>query len=543
MKTGQGRGVSPGIVMGTIWVYQDAKQPVCCRSIDNPRAEIARYEQARQQAALQLKNLYEKAVDTVGSEEAAIFDVHQMMLEDENYNETIRELIYDKCVNAEYAVAQTGAYFAEVFAGMEDAYIRERATDIRDVSDRIVKILSGIEEDGYAKNDTPVIVVAEDLTPSQTIQLDRNKVLGFVTQKGSALSHTAILAKTMGVPAIVGVEMAQDWQEINGLQGALDAENGMFYVEPDESVQKALELKLETRRLAREAAVSNKGKETVSPDGRRIVLGANVGCLEDLNQAIENDAEGIGLFRSEFLYLERESFPTEEEQLAVYRQAVERMQGKAVIIRTLDVGADKQCDYMALSEEKNPALGCRGIRVCLDRPQILKTQLRALFRAAQFGDLRVMYPMITGVTEVEQIKEIAQQVKEELTAEGLSFKVPSQGVMIETPAAALVSCELAKEVDFFSIGTNDLTQYTLACDRENGGLERFYDAHHPAVLKLIAMTVESGHSAGIPVGICGELAGDESLLKEWLRLGVDELSVAPGSILSLRGQIRNLRME
>lgn len=537
MITCQGKGVSPGIAIGKIWVYRDAKQEVCRRGIADPEAEVARYKEAKRLAMAQLQELYAKTASTVGEEEAAIFDVHQMMLEDHNYNETVKKWIYDECVNAEYAVDRTGAYFAEVFSAMEDAYIRERAADIQDVSERIVRILSG-EEAGSTLSDTPVIVVAQDLTPSQTVQLDRDMVLAFVTAKGSAISHTAILAKTMGVPAIVGVELGENWQDMGNLVGAVNATEGLFYVEPDETTKTTLTEGLKQQQSDRVAADSNRGKETVTSDGRKIELCANVGCLKDLEAAIENDAEGIGLFRSEFLYLERESYPTEEEQFAIYKQALEAMGGKPVIIRTLDIGADKQSAYMNLTEEKNPTMGFRGIRVCLARPEIFKTQLRALFRAAQFGNLKVMYPMITSMDEIKQIKSIVQEVKSELAAEGIGFKEPKQGIMVETPAAALISDELAKEVDFFSIGTNDLTQYTLACDRENGGLDRIYNAHHPAILRLITLTVENAHRAGIAVGICGELAGDESLLQEWLKIGVDELSVAPGSILRLRGLIR-----
>ncbi len=538
MRICKGKGVIPGIAVGPIWVYRDASHQVYPREINDPQAELERYEDAKRQALTQLQELYKKTVKTAGEEEAAIFDVHQMMLEDRNYNETVKSRIYDERVNAEYAVDRAGAYFAEVFAAMEDDYIRERAADILDVSGRLVQILSGNAQAEELISDTPVIVVAEDLLPSQTVQLDRSKVLAFVTVKGSAISHTAILAKTMGVPAIVGAELGADWQDWDGLPGAVDALSGLFYVEPDEMTQVKLAEGMAQQQSERMDQEVNRGKETITLSGRKIGLCANVGCLEDLGIAIENDAEGIGLFRSEFLYLERESYPTEEEQFAIYKRVLELMKDKPVIVRTLDIGADKQCAYMELAEEKNPALGCRGIRVCLTRPEIFKTQLRALFRAAQFGNLKIMYPMITGMDEVWQIKKIVQEVKAELTEAGICFKEPKQGVMIETPAAALISDILAKEVDFFSIGTNDLTQYTLACDRENGDLDRFYDTYHLAVMRLIAMTVENAHKAGIDVGICGELAGDENLLQEWLEIGVDELSVAPGNVLRLRGLIR-----
>lgn len=570
MKTYRGKGVSDGIAMGKIWVYQDKERAVPRRIVEDVEEEMARYERAKTETLEQLQDLYEKAIENVGEETASIFDVHQMMLEDRNYNESVENLIRGEQMNAEYAVAETGAYFAKVFAAMEDEYIRERAVDIQDVSDRIVGILRGAEGGSTAHDkagnetgwtdfaDEPVIIVAEDLLPSQTVQFDREKVLALVTVKGSATSHTAILAKTMGIPAIVGVDMSVDeltahladqgGEDTSGKQtvawkgchGAVDGTTGLFYIEPDEEISTVLATRREAQQSERVAFEEYRGLETVTSTGRKIQLGANVGSLKDLEIAIENDAEGIGLFRSEFLYLERENYPTEEQQFQIYKQAVEAMQGKSVIIRTLDIGADKQCHYMDLASEKNPTLGCRGIRVCLTRPEIFKTQIRALLRAAVSGNLKIMYPMITSLDEIRQIKELVQKVKDKLTAEGVAFGEPMQGIMIETPAAALISDELAKEVDFFSIGTNDLTQYTLACDRENGDLDRFYDAHHPAVLRLIAMTVENAHKAGITVGICGELAGDMTLTEEWIKLGIDGLSVAPVSILPLRGQIRKL---
>ncbi len=553
MKVYQGKGVSRGIAIGRICVFRGQERVVTRRKIEDAAEELARYEDARENAIRQLQALHEKAINAVGEEQAAIFNVHRMILEDKNFNAFIENLIRDEQVNAEYATVEAGAHFAQVFGSMEDAYIKERAVDIQDVSNRVVDILDGAEEVAGAGNvdgmrgeglsfEEPVIIVAEDLTPSQTVQFDREKVLALVTAKGSATSHTAILAKTMGIPAIVGADLFADrtLEGFDGVCGAVDGTEGRFYVEPDEET---LALMKEHRVAGwgeRLASEEYRGLETVTSDGRRILLYANVGSLKDLEFAIENDAEGIGLFRSEFLYLERDSFPTEEEQFQIYKQAAEAMEGKSIVIRTLDIGADKQCDYMELPNEKNSTMGCRGIRVCLNRPEIFKTQLRALFRAALYGDLAIMYPMIASISEIRQVKKLVQEVAGELTAEQIAHKVPKQGIMIETPAAALISDILAKEVDFFSIGTNDLTQYTLAMDRENGALDRFFDAHHPAILRLIAMTVENAHKAGILVGICGELAADKTWTAEWVKLGVDELSVTSGSILSLRGQIRKI---
>ncbi len=562
MKTYRGKGIGKGIAEGIIWVYRSKEAPVVKYGIEDAEAEVQRFQGAVELTGKQLQALYEQAREEVGEEEALIFDVHQMMLEDGKFKESIEQLIRQEQVNAEYAVAETGQYFANVFAAMEDAYIRERAADMKDVANRVIGILRGEELEDQAEkvgsvgdtessrrmsnagSDKGVIVVAEDLLPSQTVQLDRSRIRGFVTIKGSETSHTAILAKTMGIPALVGADFTiEELVEMDGKAGAVDGEQGMFWIEPKEQVLDQLQKRVEAAHRESEYYEQFRGQETVTHDGRRIELYANVGSLADLEHALEQTAEGIGLFRSEFLYLGRESFPTEEEQFEIYRQAVERMGDKPVIIRTLDIGADKQSSYMELAEEKNPTMGCRGLRVCLKRPDIFKTQLRALLRAAVAGNLKIMYPMITSMGEIQQIKEIVQEVRDELTIEKIPYGEPRQGIMVETPAAALISAELAKEVDFFSIGTNDLTQYTLACDRENSDLDGFYDAHHPAVLKLIAMTVENAHNAGIPVGICGELAGDESLTEEWIRLGVDELSVAPGSILSLRGRIAGICAE
>lgn len=562
MKTYHGKGIGKGIAEGIIWVYRSEEAPVVRYGIEDAEAEVQRFRGAVELAGKQLQALYEQARETVGEEEALIFEVHQMMLEDGKFKESIEQLIRQEQVNAEYAVAEAGQYFANVFAAMEDTYIKERAADMKDVANRVIGILHGEEQEdsseeadfvgdkesgnrmSNAGSDKSVIVVAEDLLPSQTVQLDRSRIRGFVTIKGTETSHTAILAKTMGIPALVGADFTiEEMAEMDGKAGAVDGEQGMFWIEPEEQVLDELQKRMEAARRECEYNKQFRDKETVTLDGRRIKLCANVGSLADLEHALEQTAEGIGLFRSEFLYLEREDFPTEEEQFEIYKQALECMGDKPVIIRTLDIGADKQSPYMELTEEKNPTMGCRGIRVCLKRPEIFKIQLRALWRAAVAGNLKIMYPMITSMREIQQIKAIVQEVREELTVEKISYREPGQGIMIETPAAALISDELAKEVDFFSIGTNDLTQYTLACDRENSDLDGFYDAHHPAVLKLIAMTVENAHNEGIPVGICGELAGDERLTEEWIRLGVDELSVAPGNILSLRGRIAGIRAE
>lgn len=561
MKRYQGKGIGNRIAEGIIWVYDQREAPVMRYHVAEAEAEIGRFRAAVSLACKQLQELYQQARETVGEEEALIFDVHQMMLEDSKFQESIEKLICEEHVNAEYAVAETGAYLAGVFAAMEDAYIRERAADMRDVANRVITVLhdevqetrleeadaishTGAEKPIFSREgDKHVIVVAEDLLPSQTVQLDRNKVGAFVIQKGTATCHTAILAKTMGIPALVGTNFTlEEMQKMNGQYGAVDGEEGIFWLEPETAVLDTIRRRMECFHRAEDYYERFRGKETVTSDGRRIGLYANVGSLFDIEAALAQDAEGIGLFRSEFLYLERDHYPTEEVQYGIYKQTVETMGDKPVIIRTLDIGADKQSAYMELPEEKNPTMGCRGIRVCLQRPEIFKTQLRALFRSAVAGNLKIMYPMIIGLEELRQIKTLVQEVKAELLAEGVAFREPEQGIMIETPAAALISDELAKEVDFFSIGTNDLTQYTLACDRENGGLEGVYDAHHPAVLKLIALTIENAHQAGIPVGICGELAGDESLLPEWLRMGVDELSVTPGSILSLRAKIAELNL-
>lgn len=532
MQIYNGKSVFGGIAIGKISVYQKKEQQVKRVKIDDPEQEMARYEKAKAEGIKQLQGLYDKALREVGEANAAIFEVHQMMMEDDGYNESVENIIRSQGVNAEYAVATTGDNYAQMFSAMDDDYMRERAADVRDISERLLTILNG-EETGAVDADEPKIIVAEDLAPSETVQLDKDKVLSFVTVKGSLNSHTAILARTMAIPALVNTSVSLE-SEIDGRLGIVDGANGTFYVDPDEETLAEMKKRQEEDLSRKQLLLTLKGKENVTLDGQKVMLYANIGNIKDLATVIQNDAGGIGLFRSEFIYLEKEDFPTEEEQFQIYRQVAQTMAGKRVIIRTLDIGADKQCDYFHMEHEENPALGCRAIRICLTRPEIFKTQLRALFRASAFGKIAIMYPMITSVQEVRKIKEIVEEVKAELTTQGVEFGNPEQGIMIETPAAAIISDDLAKEVDFFSIGTNDLSQYTMAIDRQNPQLDLFFDPHHPAVLRMISLVVENAHKAGIWAGICGELGADQSLTKEFLAMGVDELSVSPGSILPLR---------
>ena len=532
MQIYNGKSVFGGIAIGKISVYQKKEQQVKRVKIDDPEQEMARYEKAKAEGIKQLQRLYDKALREVGEANAAIFEVHQMMMEDEGYNESVENIIRSQGVNAEYAVATTGDNYAQMFSAMDDDYMRERAADVRDISERLLTILNG-EETGAVDADEPKIIVAEDLAPSETVQLDKDKVLSFVTVKGSLNSHTAILARTMAIPALVNTSVSLE-SEIDGRLGIVDGANGTFYVDPDEETLAEMKKRQEEDLSRKQLLLTLKGKENVTLDGQKVMLYANIGNIKDLATVIQNDAGGIGLFRSEFIYLEKEDFPTEEEQFQIYRQVAQTMAGKRVIIRTLDIGADKQCDYFHMEHEENPALGCRAIRICLTRPEIFKTQLRALFRASAFGKIAIMYPMITSVQEVRKIKEIVEEVKAELTSQGVEFGNPEQGIMIETPAAAIISDDLAKEVDFFSIGTNDLSQYTMAIDRQNPQLDLFFDPHHPAVLRMISLVVENAHKAGIWAGICGELGADQSLTKEFLAMGVDELSVSSGSILPLR---------
>ena len=532
MQIYNGKSVFGGIAIGKISVYQKKEQQVKRVKIDDPEQEMARYEKAKAEGIKQLQGLYDKALREVGEANAAIFEVHQMMMEDDGYNESVENIIRSQGVNAEYAVATTGNNYAQMFSAMDDDYMRERAADVRDISERLLTILNG-EETGAVDADEPKIIVAEDLAPSETVQLDKDKVLSFVTVKGSLNSHTAILARTMAIPALVNTSVSLE-SEMDGRLGIVDGADGTFYVDPDEETLAEMKKRQEEDLSRKQLLLTLKGKENVTLDGQKVMLYANIGNIKDLATVIQNDAGGIGLFRSEFIYLEKEDFPTEEEQFQIYRQVAQTMAGKRVIIRTLDIGADKQCDYFHMEHEENPALGCRAIRICLTRPEIFKTQLRALFRASAFGKIAIMYPMITSVQEVRKIKEIVEEVKAELTSQGVEFGNPEQGIMIETPAAAIISDDLAKEVDFFSIGTNDLSQYTMAIDRQNPQLDLFFDPHHPAVLRMISLVVENAHKAGIWAGICGELGADQSLTKEFLAMGVDELSVSPGSILPLR---------
>ncbi len=533
MQVYSGKSVFHGIAIGKISVYRKNEQQVKRVRTEDTKGELARYEAAKAAAIEQLQELYQKALKEVGEANAAIFEIHQKMLDDGDYNESVENIIETQKVNAEYAVAVTGDNFAQMFRAMDDDYMRERAADVKDISERVLSILNGGQK-GKVVTDEPVIIVADDLAPSETVQLEKDMVLSFVTVHGSVNSHTAILARTMAIPALIGTEELPLDDTVDGKLAVVDGLNGKIYVEPDAQTLEAMKKRRQAELEKKELLQLLKGKENVTLDGKKIMLYANIGNIKDLATVIQNDAGGIGLFRSEFIYLEKDRYPTEEEQFSIYKTAVETMAGKRVIIRTLDIGADKQCEYFKMDKEENPALGYRAIRICLTRPEIFKTQLRALFRASAYGNLAIMYPMITSLWEVKRIKEIVEEVKAELTAEQLEFGNPQQGIMIETPAAVMMSGELAKEVDFFSIGTNDLTQYTLAIDRQNPKLDKFYDAHHPAVLSMIRMTVENAHKAGIWAGICGELGADTSLTKEFLAMGVDELSVSPGSILPIR---------
>lgn len=532
MKIYNGKSVFSGIAIGRISVYKKGEQQVKRNKITDVDAELNRFEDAKKTAIEQLQGLYDKALKEVGEANAAIFEVHQMMLDDGDYNESITNIIKSQEVNAEYAVASTGDNFSQMFAAMEDDYMRARAADIKDISERIISILSGKGDEAIGA-DEPVIIVADDLAPSETVQLDKDMVLSFVTVHGSLNSHTAILARTMAIPALVSVPLPLD-ESVDGKLGVVDGGAGIIYVDPDEKTLEEMKKKQQEELQKKELLQSLKGKENITLDGQKIMLYANIGNIKDLATVLQNDAGGIGLFRSEFIYLDSEDYPTEEEQFLIYKQVAETMAGKRVIIRTLDIGADKQCDYFEMEHEENPALGYRAIRICLTRPEVFKTQLRALFRASAFGNIAIMYPMITSVKEVRKIKEIVAEVKAEMDAAGIPYGNPEQGIMIETPASVMVGDELAKEVDFFSIGTNDLTQYTLAIDRQNTKLDEFYDSHHPAILRMISMVVESAHKAGIWAGICGELGADQTLTKEFLAMGVDELSVSPGSILPIR---------
>ena len=541
MQYFQGKSVYKGIVMGPVAVLKKNDYQVKRARIEDPEAEVKRVKEAVEVSKKQLGRLYDKAVREVGEASAAIFEVHQMMLEDEDYLESMENMIRIELVNAEYAAAATGDNFAEMFAAMDDEYMKARSADVKDISERLVRNLSG-EGDNDLSSMEPSIIVADDLSPSETVQMDKEKILAFVTVHGSTNSHTAILARMMNIPALIGVPM-----DLNGLKtgmtAVVDGFSGQVIFEPEEDVQKETEKRMQEEAEKQKLLEELKGKENITPDGRKINIYANIGSVGDLGYVMENDAGGIGLFRSEFLYLGRNDFPTEEEQFQAYKQAVQTMAGKKVIIRTLDIGADKQVDYFNLGKEENPALGYRAIRICLKQPEIFKAQLRVLFRAAVYGNLSVMYPMITSTEEVEKIYAIVAEVEEELKAQEVQYKIPEQGIMIETPAAVMISDRLAEMVDFFSIGTNDLTQYTLAIDRQNEQLDDFYNPHHEAVLRMIRMVVENAHKCGKWAGICGELGADLTLTEQFVRMGVDELSVAPSMILKLRKIVREMKAE
>lgn len=541
MQCFQGKSVYKGIVMGPVAVLKKNDYQVKRARIEDPEAEVKRVEEAVEVSKKQLGRLYDKAVREVGEASAAIFEVHQMMLEDEDYLESMENMIRTELVNAEYAAAATGDNFAEMFAAMDDEYMKARSADVKDISERLVRNLSG-EGDNDLSSMEPSVIVADDLSPSETVQMDKEKILAFVTVHGYTNSHTAILARMMNIPALIGVPM--DLNSLKtGMMAVVDGFSGQVIFEPEEDVQKETEKRMQEEAEKQKLLEELKGKENITPDGRKINIYANIGSVGDLGYVMENDAGGIGLFRSEFLYLGRNDFPTEEEQFQAYKQAVQTMAGKKVIIRTLDIGADKQVEYFNLGKEENPALGYRAIRICLKQPEIFKAQLRALFRAAVYGNLSVMYPMITSTEEVEKIYAIVAEVEEELKKQEVQYKIPEQGIMIETPAAVMISDRLAEMVDFFSIGTNDLTQYTLAIDRQNEQLDDFYNPHHEAVLRMIRMVVENAHKCGKWAGICGELGADLTLTEQFVRMGVDELSVAPSMILKLRKVVREMKAE
>ena len=536
MITIKGKSVFGGVSIGKIMFYKRNEKVIKRTHVDDVDAEWKRFCDAKDTAVSQLKELYDKAIEDVGEANAMIFEIHQMMLEDLDYLESIENIIRTQEVNAEFAVATTADNFAQMFAAMDDAYMQGRAADVKDVSEQVLDILCGVSG-GMKEMTEPCIIAADDLAPSETVQLDKSKVLGFATMYGSSNSHTAILARTMNIPAVIG--LGEDLlTKYDGKMAVIDGFTGMLYIDPDEETMKVMEEKRAKDQEQKALLEQLKGKENVTKSGQKINVYANIGNVSDVGAVLKNDAGGIGLFRSEFLYLENSDFPTEEQQFAVYKQVAENMAGKKVIIRTLDIGADKQVDYFGLDKEENPALGYRAIRICLTRKEIFKTQLRALYRAAMFGNISIMFPMIISVAEVHEIKAIIAEVKEELKNEGIPFKDDVElGVMIETPASVMISRELAKEVDFFSVGTNDLTQYTLAIDRQNAKLDKFYDPHHPAVLAMIKMAADNAHAEGAWIGICGELGADLELTEEFLKMGLDELSVSPAMVLPLRKRI------
>ena len=535
----EGKSVYSGVAIGRLAIYHKADNQVKREKISDVEAELARFEEARNTAKEQLAGLYEKALKEVGEVNAAIFEVHQMMLDDLDYVESVTNMIQSQEVNADYAVATTGDTLSEVFASMDDDYMRERAADVKDISNRVIAVLQGNGAGGL-NADEPVILLADDLAPSETVQLDKSKVLSFVTRHGSTNSHTAILARTMNIPALIGIDYLEDAE---GKMGIVDGYEGKLIIDPPVSVLETYQKRKEADEEKKRLLLELKGKENVTIDGTKINLYANIGSVADVASVLANDAGGIGLFRSEFLYLESSDYPTEEEQFAAYRKVAESMAGKKVIIRTLDIGADKQVDYFHLDKEDNPAMGYRAIRICLDRRDVFKTQLRALYRASYYGTISIMFPMIISVNEVKEIKKVIAEVKAELDEEKIPYKDVEIGIMIETPAAVMMSEELAQEVDFFSVGTNDLTQYTLAIDRQNPKLDNIYDSHHPAILKMLKMIVDNGHKGGCWVGICGELGADTTLTETFLKMGFDELSVSPSMILKVRQEIRSIELK
>ena len=536
MITESGKSILNGIAIGRIKFYNNKKVVITDTVITDPEAEFARFQAAVEKAIGQLHALHDKAEAEVGAENAEIFEVHAMMLEDDDWIESVEELVREEKRNAEYAVYTTGEKFAEMFASMDDAYMQARCADMRDIANRVVEILAGVETKSDT-SDEPYILVAEDLAPSETVQLDKSKLLGFVTRLGSTNSHTAILARTMVIPALIGVNISEDW---DGHMAIIDGYHGCVYIDPTQDLLDTLGKKQAEDARQRALLQNLKGKPNVTLDGTEINVYCNIGNLSDLDSVIENDAQGIGLFRSEFIYLNSKDFPTEDEQFAIYRKVVEKLAGKKVIIRTLDIGADKQADYFNLDKEENPALGFRAIRICLTREEIFRTQLRAILRASAYGKVSIMFPMIISLREVREAKKILEECRQQLVNEGAPIGDVEIGIMVETPAAVLCADDLAEEVEFFSIGTNDLTQYTLAIDRQNPKLDPFYNAHHPAVLKAIQMTIDAGHRHNCWVGICGELGADPALTEIFMRMGIDELSVAPGSVLPLRKLIRDL---
>lgn len=534
MEQFTGKSIFKGTAIGRILFYSKNQQQVKRTKVEDVETEIARYEEAKAKAIEQLGQLHDKAVAEVGEDNAMIFEVHAMMLEDDDYNDSVYNIIRNDEVNAEFAVATTGDNFSVMFADMDDEYFKARAVDVKDISERVIGILSGNGSDGNI-GEEPVIVVAEDLAPSETVQMDKSKLLAFVTRLGSSNSHTAILARTMNIPALIGVDIKEEW---NGKMAIVDGKQGIFFVDPDVATLEKYLVEKKKEEEARELLLKLKGQPDETLDGRHIKLYANIGSVADVTNVLANDAAGIGLFRSEFLYLEKDSYPTEEEQFQVYKTVAQNMAGKKVVIRTLDIGADKQVDYFNMEHEENPAMGYRAIRICLDRVEIFKTQLRALYRASAFGTISIMFPMIISVQEVLDIKKICKEVKAELDASGIKYGEVELGIMIETPAAVMISDMLAKEVDFFSIGTNDLTQYTLAIDRQNPKLDNIYDSHHPAILRMIQMVIDNGHKENCWVGICGELGADTTLTEQFIRMGLDELSVSPTFVLPVRKVIR-----